>query len=96
MVDNAELNVLLYICDKLTAHHIFNGRKFTKKKTMYARVGSIFYLAPQVTTPLLNWSSMYNPDSVNHISVINDIFSRYPGVDSKDLKSSGQIYEEKK
>lgn len=92
MVDNAELNVVLYICDELAGCPILIGRNFTEdKRIMYARVGSSLSFSPisDYHVALIE-SSMFNPDSVEHVSVLNEIFSRYPRVVSKDLKSLGQ------
>lgn len=91
MVDNAELGIVIYICDELAGCPILIGRNFTEdKRIMYARVGNNLSFCPISNHHVaLIESSMFNADS-EHISVLHEIFSRYPLVVSKDLKSLGQ------
>lgn len=91
-VDTAELDVTMYICDELAGCPILVGRNFTEdERIMYTRVGnSLQFCSLSKEQVALIESSMFNTDSMSHISLLNNIFSKYPRVVSKDLETLGQ------
>lgn len=91
-VDTAELNITLYICDELAGCPILVGRNFTEdERIMYARVGnSLSFRSLSNDQVAMIDSSIFNSDSVDHISLLNEIFAKYPRVVSKDLETLGQ------
>ncbi|KAI5633900.1 ty3 transposon peptidase domain-containing protein [Phthorimaea operculella] len=91
-VDSVELPVTFYVINKLSGSNVLIGRNFTENnRIMYSRVGNSLVFQPAVVTEQVSLidSSMLNTSSSEHLSALNEIFSKFPKTISNDLSTLG-------
>lgn len=89
-VDQVELIVTFYVINSLAGCEILVGRNFTEERSiMYTRVGDKLTFSSVEFVANVQQVS-FNSESMEHATILNNIFAKYPQCVASDLSNLGK------